>query len=108
MLKKKDGQLDFTLTAKELERKVRAFNPWPGALMPWKGGQLKIHNSRTAGFEEQQAITSTEPGIHTVYEGYPAVVTGKGILVLDQVQPAGKKPMPGEVFLRGARDWLSQ
>jgi len=108
MLKKKEGQLDFTLTAKELERKVRAFNPWPGAFMPWKGGQLKIHHSRTVGIDEQQAITSTEPGIHTIFEGFPAVVTGKSILILDQVQPAGKKPMPGDVFLRGARDWLSQ
>ena len=108
MLKKKDGQLDFTQTAEELEHKVRAFNPWPGTFMPWKGGQLKIHNSRAAGVNGQQTATPTDSGIHTIYEGFPAVVTGKGILVLDQVQPAGKKPMPGEVFLRGARDWLSQ
>jgi len=35
----------------------------------------------------------------------PAVGTGKGILVLDEVQPAGKKSMPGKAFLAGARDW---
>ena len=37
---------------------------------------------------------------------FPAIMTGEGWLVLDEVQPAGKKPMPGDVFLRGARDWV--
>jgi len=35
------------------------------------------------------------------------VGTAEGLLVLDEVQPAGKKAMPGEVFLRGARGWAS-
>ena len=46
------------------------------------------------------------PGEHGVLEGYPAVCCAEGWLVLDEVQPAGKKPMAGDVFLRGARQWL--
>ncbi|RLD02708.1 MAG: methionyl-tRNA formyltransferase, partial [Chloroflexota bacterium] len=44
-------------------------------------------------------------GVFTSYETLPAIGTSAGILVLDQVQPAGKRPMPGDTFLRGAKDW---
>ena len=37
MMKKEEGRLDFSRPAKELERKVRAFNPWPGAYFEWDG-----------------------------------------------------------------------
>src|ERR1044071_672368 len=43
MLKKEEGQLDFTRPAEELERRIRAFNPWPGAFMDFEGAPLKIH-----------------------------------------------------------------
>jgi methionyl-tRNA formyltransferase len=46
------------------------------------------------------------PGRHLTLEDYPAVITGEGVLILEQVQPAGKKPMPGPVFLHGAREWI--
>jgi methionyl-tRNA formyltransferase len=107
MLKKSDGQLDFTQTAKELECKVRAFNPWPGAFLDWQGGRLKIHRARVVDNIKRDAMVSSEPGRQIVYEDYPAVITVKGSLVLVEVQPAGKKPMSGEVFLRGAREWVT-
>src|SRR5215208_2337181 len=46
MLKKEEGQLDFTRPAEELERRVRAFNPWPGAFMDFEGTLLKVHRAR--------------------------------------------------------------
>jgi methionyl-tRNA formyltransferase len=107
MLKKSDGQLDFTQTAKELECKVRAFNPWPGAFLDWQGGRLKIHRARVVDNIKRDAMVSSGPGRQIVYEDYPAVITVKGSLVLVEVQPAGKKPMSGEVFLRGAREWVT-
>ncbi|MCK4900215.1 MAG: hypothetical protein KAS38_15650 [Anaerolineales bacterium] len=42
-----------------------------------------------------------------MHNGQAAFGTVQGILVLDEVQPAGKKAMPGEFFLRGVRDWAS-
>src|SRR5215212_3550298 len=45
MLKKEEGQLDFTHPAEELERRIRAFNPWPGAFMHIDGKLLKIHRA---------------------------------------------------------------
>lgn len=99
MLKKADGQLDFNQPAVHLARRVRAFNPWPGAFTAWQGQLLKIHRARAVD------APSPGPGITTVYADLPALGTVQGLLLLDEVQPAGKKPMPGEVFLRGARGW---
>jgi len=46
-------------------------------------------------------------GKRTIYEGKPLVVTAQGGLVLEELQPAGKKWMSGVEFLRGARYWTS-
>lgn len=100
MLNKEDGLLDFSRPAAELARKVRAMNPWPGAYTIWQGQPLKIHKAHSI---EQ---SSQAPELTTIYQGQPAFTTSSGLLVLDEVQPAGKKPMPGKVFLNGARSWV--
>lgn len=96
MLKKEDGLLDFTLSAEELARHVRAFNPWPGAFFEWQGGMMKVHQSHAVEGK-------SEPGGHLIFQKSPAIGTGDGILVLDIVQPAGKKAMEGKAFLAGTR-----
>jgi len=99
MIKKSEAELDFNQSAKSLERRVRAFNPWPGTYTTWQGKRLKIHRAHTA---QGPAV---EPGKTIVHEGLPAYSTCDGILVLDELQPAGKKVMSSEEFLRGARKW---
>jgi methionyl-tRNA formyltransferase len=98
MMKKEEGRLDFSQSARELERKVRAFNPWPGAYFKWDGNLLKVHWA-SIGMGEMRE------GERGVYLGLPAVGTSENLLVLGKVQPAGKKPMPGKAFLAGARNW---
>ena len=98
MLKKEEGRLDFTHPADELERRVRAFNPWPGAFMDFEGTLLKVHRAHVEAGE-------AEAGQRLVTRDQPAVAAGGGILVLDEVQPAGKKSMSGKAFLAGARNW---
>ena len=105
MLKKSDGELDFSQSASALERRIRAFNPWPGTFMTWQNGRLKIHQARAVRFSKTDKLTDIEPGRRTIYEGKPAVITGNGLLILEELQPAGKKSMPGKVFLRGAISW---
>jgi len=99
-IEKSVGELDFSQNAIELSRRVRAFNPWPGAYMFWHGSFVKIHQA--------QAVNKPSPGIgkHTIIKNMPAIGTGVGILSLTLIQPSGKKSMPGDVFLRGAKDWL--
>lgn len=98
LLRKDDGRLDFSQPAEELERKVRAFNPWPGTYFEWDGGMLKVH---TAGIGPGKK----RGGDRLIVDGLPAVGTSDGLLVLEEVQPAGKNPMPGKAFLAGARNW---
>ena len=104
MLKKEDGLLDFTQSAANLARRVRAFNPWPGAFTLWHGQILKILRAHPIT-NHQSPIPNQIPGMPVIYQSLPAFYTGDGLLVLDEVQPAGKKPMPGKVFLSGARGW---
>lgn len=99
MLKKEDGRLDFFKPASELERRVRAMNPWPGAFMELDGAILKVHRARVAE-------GNASAGQRLAVQNQPAVGAGGGILILDEVQPAGKKPMSGTSFLVGARNWL--
>ncbi|MCF6277676.1 MAG: methionyl-tRNA formyltransferase [Anaerolineales bacterium] len=99
MLKKEDGRLDFSQTAAELERRIRAFSPWPGTFLMWNGAPLKVHRAHV---EDGQ---SPGVGSRLTLAGVPAIGTAEGILVLDQVQPAGKKSMTGKSFLAGGRNW---
>jgi methionyl-tRNA formyltransferase len=99
-LKKEDGHLDFTRPAAELERRVRAFTPWPGAFALWKEQPLKI--LRATRLENVRG----EPGSIMPTEHGPAVACGIGALALAQIQPPGKKPMAGADFARGARGFV--
>lgn len=99
MMKKQEGELDFSKPALELERKVRAFNPWPGAFFEWDGNRLKVHRANVSQGKKRE-------GERLVLDGFPAVGTSEGLLVLKEVQPAGKKRMDGKSFLAGARDWV--
>jgi len=103
-LTKKDGLLDFNRPADALARQVRAFQPWPGAYTYWLDQVLKIHSAYPISDGEAESLLS--PGQRTVYENMPAICSSQGLLILDQIQPAGKKAMAGEVFLQGARNWL--
>ncbi|MEW5868795.1 MAG: methionyl-tRNA formyltransferase [Chloroflexota bacterium] len=104
MLKKEDGELDFNLPAVDLERRVRAFSPWPGAYTTWNGQLLKIR--RTAVTSASQLSHLPQPGSRLIHHGLPAIAVADGLLLLHEVQPAGKKPMPGKAFLQGARNWV--
>ena len=98
LLKKADGLLSPYRTAVELARKVRAFDPWPGTFLDLEDGNLKVHRAEAVPVENP-------PGVRTVVDGYPAVGTAAGTLVLRQVRSVGKKSMPGDAYLLGARNW---
>ena len=70
--------------------------------MTWDGQRLKIHAAHAAESE----TAAGAPGDRAIIDGFPAVITSDGLLVLEQLQPAGKKAMPGITFLQGARHWV--
>lgn len=101
-LKKEDGHLDWARPAAELERRVRATNPWPGAFTFWKGQMLKVW--RAAAHPDR--VGDAPPGTVIPMGDGAAVVTGQGLLELLEIQMAGKNSLPIEAFLRGRRNFI--
>jgi methionyl-tRNA formyltransferase len=99
LIQKDDGRVDWNLAAAVIERRVRAFNPWPSAYTTLNGKLLKIF---VAQVEHSLCSSQAAPG--TIIEATPvsvSVVTGNGVLTLLEVQLAGKKRLSAEEFLRG-------
>jgi methionyl-tRNA formyltransferase len=90
-LTKEDGRIDWTKSAAQLERQVRAFDPWPGAYTFLDDLMLKVWKV------EVVAQTPVAPG----QASGSVVATGDGALKLIEVQPAGGKRMSFDAFARG-------
>lgn len=97
-LNKSDGALDFSQPAAYLARMVRAYNPWPGAHQFLDGARLKVYRAHAVSGNAQ-------PGDRLIVDELPAWGTAKGLLVLDEVQLAGRGRVEGEAFLHGAKNW---
>ena len=98
-LSRADGRLDWRRPADELERRVRALNPWPGVWVKYEGERIKV---LTAAVEEGApggGETGTLPG--TLIDDTLGVTTGAGVLRLLRVQRAGRDPQDVETFILG-------
>jgi methionyl-tRNA formyltransferase len=100
LLKKSDGQLDFTRSPYELERMVRAYEPWPGAHFTSGGQRIRVLRAQALD------IPTLALGQPESLDGVPVIGCGSGCLRLDQVQLAGRKPVSGADFLRGHPGFL--
>jgi methionyl-tRNA formyltransferase len=99
-LRKADGRLAWAEPAAALERRVRAFQPWPGAFTLWQGQPLRVLQARVGPGQ------TSAPGMVIERSGQVAVGTGQGILLLDRVQPAGRPAMAAADFARGAHGFI--
>lgn len=101
---KEQGEIDWRLPAVDIWRRVRAFQPWPGAYTRWRGKRLEIIAALPlTGVPAQEPgrvvrLSPAETG------GAPAgfgVSTGGGVLGVVRVQAEGKQAMPAADFIRG-------
>ena len=125
-LERGDGEARWELSAQELDRRLRAFTPWPGLFTHWKGRMLKIlsgtplldtagaslsrhgleayptSGEKSPGSEEEPGLVVPlrEPGIAV------GIVAGEGILGIDNLQLEGRRTATGDEFIRGHRDFL--
>lgn len=93
-LNKAEAELDWQTSAQSLARQVQAFNPWPVAFTQYQGQPLRIWQA-----EVGDTSTQKSPGlVISVSKAGMEVATGKGALLIKQVQPSGKKAMPAYDF----------
>ena len=93
-LKREHGQINWSESAQAIERKIRAFNPWPGAFMKLNDQKLKI-------FSASVVELNGRPGEILHSQKDLVVAAGKGAVSLSEIQPEGKRRMSAAEFLRG-------
>jgi methionyl-tRNA formyltransferase len=98
-LKKEQGVIDWTQAAVEIERQVRAFDPWPGTFTEGPRGQFKV--LAVEAVPQATFPAQMESGTVFKHRGGVYIATGQGAIRLVRVQPAGKKEMPAEAMLNG-------
>jgi methionyl-tRNA formyltransferase len=102
-LSKEEAQIDWQLDAEQLERNIRAFNPWPVAFFTLKEFNIKVYSStvvksKNTNIPAGVIVKSDKQGI--------LVATGKDCLLITKLQLPGKKPMAVVDVLNGRADWF--
>ena len=117
IMRKEQGDLDFSLSSEAAERQVRGLSPWPGAFTHIGGKLYKIHRAEAlkeegSGASAEGSICkkekAQEPGQICIHEDQLLIRCGEGFLKLLEVQLEGKKRMSSEEFLRGSRELLEK
>ncbi len=96
MMKKTDGRIDWTRSAKEIHNHVRGLEPWPGAYTTINGELLKL-----AGTRPEEAYTGEPGSIVSADKNGVRIACGSGTLLVEQLQLAGRKRLAAGDFLRG-------
>ncbi|MCT8721897.1 methionyl-tRNA formyltransferase [Glaesserella parasuis] len=104
-LTKEEAKLDWNMTACQLERNIRAFNPTPMAYLTLMVNEveerIKVYQAEVLPHQEKAVGT-----VLTVDKNGIQIATQQGVLNITQLQPAGKKPMSVQDFLNGRGDWF--
>jgi methionyl-tRNA formyltransferase len=99
-ISKEEGLIDWTMSAHAIDRHIRAMTPWPGAYALWRGERLRIVQARP----RPDGAANLIPGSITIVDEGLAVGTGDGLLLLELIQPPGKRPMVPDAFVCGRPD----
>jgi methionyl-tRNA formyltransferase len=99
LIRKSEGRIEWSVPARDIVRRIRAFTPRPGAFANWRGKQLKFLSARA---RDQAAV----PG--SVYKSADALLIGaaEGSVEITQLQPPGKRAMTAAEFLRGHSEFV--
>lgn len=101
-LSKADGDLDWSRPAAQLERQVRAYDPWPGSATTWRGQRFEVLDAAVAA--APGLVAGLVPGQVIDMDGAVGVGTGDGLLVLRSVRLAGRPATTAAAFVRGHRE----
>ncbi|MFC3033208.1 methionyl-tRNA formyltransferase [Pseudoalteromonas fenneropenaei] len=100
-LTKEEAELDWQQPAEQLQRNIRAFNPWPICYTQFQGNTVKV-------WQAEVVDASAAPGtIISADKNGIVIATAQQALKITQLQPEGKKPMSAQDFLNGRSDWVT-
>lgn len=102
-LSKQESRLDWQLSAEQLERCIRAFNPWPVSYLLVNNEPIKVWRASVLNDLQDTAPCGT---VLSADKRGIAIATAQGVLVLEILQPPGKKPMSATDLLNSRRDWF--
>jgi methionyl-tRNA formyltransferase len=106
-LSKEEAKLDWQLSAGQLERNIRAFNPWPMAYLQLTDEQGNPQTLKVYQATVLPSVSQTPGTIISADKNGIQIATADGVLNLLQLQPAGKKPMSAQDLLNGRADWFA-
>ncbi len=101
-LSKEEARLDWSLSAAQLERCIRAFNPWPVSYFTVDDQPVKVWQASVLPHQNKQPgeiLQADKQGIQ--------IATADGVLNLLSLQPAGKKAMSAQDLLNSRREWFT-
>lgn len=101
-LSKEEAKLDWSLSAAQLERCIRAFNPWPVSYFTVEDQPVKVWKASVLPHVAKQPgeiIQADKNGIQ--------IATTDGVLNIEELQPAGKKAMKAQDLLNSRREWFT-
>ncbi len=107
-LQKSESVIDWSQSAQQIERQIRAFNPWPGSQTEINGDALKVWAAK---------VIETDPTTASAYQVGAVVCADKSSLViqcgadqlsLSEVQKAGKKRLPIDAFMAAKTTWFTE
>lgn len=101
-LSKEEAKLDWTLSAAQLERCIRAFNPWPVSYFTIDDQPVKVWKASVLPHVAKQPgeiVQADKNGIQ--------IATADGVLNIEELQPAGKKAMKAQDLLNSRREWFN-
>jgi len=106
-LLRNDGEIDWSDTAEKIERRIRAYHPWPGTFTTFQDGKGKVKRLKVFPFCEEYSVDddvfSTDVGQIVMDESGVFVTTGSGKVSLNEVQPEGGRRMSFGTFLNGSK-----
>jgi methionyl-tRNA formyltransferase len=104
LLKREHGLINWTMSAKEIANRVRAFQPWPGMFTNFRGGRLMIWRARAIQVTNSPSEVPRDPGtIQEIDAAGITLQTANGVLLIEDVQMEGKRRVSAREFANGAR-----
>jgi methionyl-tRNA formyltransferase len=103
MLKREDGLIDWSMNARAIANRVRAFQPWPGTYTNFRGGRLIVWRAHEAVDAPYSSGAEAGTILGIVDSGIMIACAGSTALLVEEVQVEGKRRVPAREFANGAR-----